>query len=208
MPRAPLSNREIERARQQLCDAALTLYREQGFEAVTFRRLAERMGTSHTRPYHYFDSKETLFAAVRLGCYQRFAALIRERDVPAADPATRLRSIYCGILDYVSRNPAEYQLMFAADQAPLRNYAELLSARRQAFDYLVDIVSQATDAGLIDGDPRDIMHVGWGAVHGLLTLHTAGQLLHGRRLEALTEPLLRRVFHPLFEADHHARRSA
>lgn len=208
MPRAPLSDREVELTRQQLCDAALALYREQGFEAVTFRRLAERMGTSHTRPYHYFDSKESLFAAVRLGCYRRFAALIRERDVAGADPATRLRSIYLGILDYVSQHPAEYQLMFAADQAPLTDYPELLSARRQAFDYLVDIVARANDAGLIEGDPRDIMHVGWGAVHGLLTLHTAGQLLHGRQLETLTEPLLRRVFHPLFEPAPGSRRSA
>lgn len=185
--------------RRQLCDAALVLYREAGYESVSFRRLAEFLGTSHTQPYRYFDGKEALFADLRLQCFREFAAVIRESDLPNADPATRLRAIHHGIMRYVRTHPAEYRLMFSLRQPPLEDYPELLATRRAAFDYLVDIVQVAVDEGRITGDARTIMHVAWGAVHGLLSLHTAGQLQHGRDLDTLVEPILQTVLGPLFE---------
>lgn len=202
MPRNILSEREVDAGRQILSAAALRLYKEHGDGAVSFRKLAIITGTSHTQPYRYFESKEQLLAAVRLDCYRRFAELIRSSDVAGAHPAVRLKSIHGAILDYVRAEPTEYQLMFALDQPSLLEYPKLLSVRREAFDYVVDIVQQAVDQDLLRGEARDIMHIVWGAMHGLLCLETAGQLLHGRSLDELTEPLLKRVLHPLFDDGH------
>lgn len=201
MPRAALTVPELQAQRQLVCAAALRLHKDEGASAVSFRKLAEVTGASHTQPYRYFDNKAGLFAAMRLECFRRFAALIRANDPAAADPATRLASIYDAILVYVRAEPDEYQLMFAADQPPLTDHPALLGARREAFDYLVGIVDEAIGRGLMAGDARDVMHIAWGAVHGLLNLHTAGQLVHGRDLESLTRPLLARILHPLFDAE-------
>lgn len=199
MPRVALTTAQITVMRGRLCNAALTLYRREGYASVSFRRLAEVLGTSHTRPYRYFDGKEALFAELRLRCFQEFGRVIRESDLPGADPATRLRAVYLGIMGYVRAHPAEYRLMFSLQQPPLAAYPELLAARRAAFDYLVHITQDAVNKGLIDGDARTIMHVAWSAVHGVLSLHTAGQLQHGRDLDTLVEPILLTVLGPLFE---------
>lgn len=199
MPRAPLTETEEARTRERLCDAALALYREHGQEAVTFRRLAETLGTSHTRPYRYFEGKEALMAELRLRCFRSFADVIRDSDPGGRDPAARLRSIHAGIMRYVRDHPAEYRLMFSLRQPPLDDYPALLTARRAAFDYLVDVVRQAVAQSRIAGDARTIMHVAWGAVHGVLSLHAADQLVHGRSLEQLTTPILYTVLGPLFE---------
>lgn len=185
--------------RGQLCSAALTLYRQDGYESVSFRRLADVLGTSHTQPYRYFEGKEALFAELRLHCFREFGEVVRDADLPGADPATRIRAVYHGIMRYVRTHPAEYRLMFSLRQPSLEDYPELLAARRAAFDYLVDIVQIAVDQGRISGDARTIMHVAWGAVHGVLSLHTAGQLQHGRDLDALVEPILLTVLGPLFQ---------
>lgn len=207
MPRATLSEREVEAMRRRLCDAALVLYRREGHEAVTFRRLAKETGVSHTQPYRYFESKEALFAQLRVECFRRFTAVVRAHDRPRAAPAARLRSIHYGVMDYVRRHPAEYRLMFSLRQPSLERFPEILQARREAFDYLVAIVQTAVDDGLIVGDARSIMHIAWGAVHGVLSLHAADQLVHGRDLDELIEPLLHTVFGPLF-ADQATRRGA
>lgn len=185
--------------RRQLCSAALTLYRQSGYESVSFRRLAQFLGTSHTRAYRYFESKEALFADLRLRCFRALLDVIREADLPGADPATRLRAIHHAIMRYVRGHPAEYQLMFSLRQPPLENYPALLATRQAAFDHLVAIVQTAVDEGRITGNARTIMHVAWGAVHGVLSLHTAGQLQHGRDLDALVEPILQTVLGPLFQ---------
>lgn len=199
MPRPALTESETVVMRGQLCTAALTLYRRDGYESVSFRRLAEFLGTSHTRPYRYFTGKDALFAELRFRCFLEFGAVIRESDLPGAEPATRVRAVYHGIMRYVRNHPAEYRLMFSLRQPPLQDYPQLLEARRAAFDYLVDIVQVAVDEGRITGDARTITHVAWGAVHGVLSLHTAGQLQHGRDLDSLVEPILMTVLGPLFE---------
>lgn len=199
MPRNSLSNLEVERTRDTLCSAALDLYRDEGESAITFRRLAQQTGTSHTHAYRYFSNKAELFATMRLRCYQRFARTIRNADCPTRSPADRLLAVHSGIMKFVRSYPEQFALMFSTTQPPLDEYARLLAVRRDAFDHLVSIVQQAVDDGDLDGDARDTMHVAWGAVHGLVHLHLADQLVHGRDLESLSSVLLKQVFHPLFD---------
>lgn len=197
MPRPALSEQQLRDMRQRLCEAALDLYKAEGYEAVSFRRLASYLQTSHTLPYRYFDSKDDLFAAVRLDCYQRFLGAIRLGDPAQEGPVARLYALARVILDYAQAYPEEYRLMFAMHQPPLERYPELLAIRQAAFDYLAAIVQQAVDAGIIRDDARTVMHMAWAAAHGLMTLHTAGQLVHGRTMDELVEPMLRAIIGPL-----------
>ncbi|MGB1581131.1 MAG: TetR/AcrR family transcriptional regulator [Nevskiales bacterium] len=177
--------------RQRLIEAALEIYKSEGYEAVSFRRLAAHLGISHTLPYSYFDSRDELFAAVRLDCYQRFLMAIRSGDPVGKGPVARLYELASVILTY------EYRLMFAMHQPPLERYPELLAIRQAAFDYLVAIVQQGVEAGVIKGEPRTVMHMAWVAAHGLMTLHAAGQLVHGKTMDELIEPMLQAIIGPL-----------
>lgn len=193
MPRAMLSDQEMSDTRQRLAQAALELYAEQGYEAVSFRELAQRLGISHTLAYRYFDNKEALFAHVRTGCFLRIRAMLEERDPRHLDAPARLFALGNATVDYVKAHAAEYRLMFSLQQPPLEQYADLLRARRAAFDYLVDVVRDGIRQGSMEGDPLTVMHLAWVSVHGLLTLHAADQLVHGRSLDQLMPPLLETV---------------
>ncbi len=201
MARPVLSEKQIVDMRQRLCDAALDIYKTEGYEAVSFRRLASYLNISHTQPYRVFDNKEELFAAVRLDCYERFKLAIVEGDSNEQGPVVRLYALARVIIKYVQQNPADYRLMFSIHQPPLERYPELLEIRQSTFDYLVAIVQQAVDAGIVREDPRTVMHMAWVALHGLLTLHSAGQLVHGHSLEDLVEPMLRTIIGPLIGSE-------
>lgn len=197
MPRAALSEDQIDDMRQQICEQAMALYCEAGIEAVSFRGIAAGLQVSHTLPYRYFESKESLFAEMRVGCYARFFDVIKVADPVNEGPVARLHSIARGILGYALSHPQEYRLMFTMEQPPLEQYPRLLAIRQAAFDYLVDIVELAVKAGVVRGDARTIMHLAWGAAHGLMTLHAAGQMVHGRSLDDLIEPMLTTIVAPL-----------
>lgn len=201
MARPALSKQQIKDMRQRLCDAAYELYKAEGYEAVSFRRLAAHLGISHTLPYSYFDNRDELFAAVRLGCYQRFLAAIHQGDPLELGPVARLYALARVIMGYAQENPADYRLMFAMHQPPLERYPELLSIRQAAFDYLVAIMQQAKDAGIVKEDARTTMHMAWAAAHGLMTLHAADQLVHGHTLDELIEPMLRAIIGPLLGSE-------
>jgi hypothetical protein len=105
------------------------------------------------------------------------------------------------ILNYAQENPADYRLMFAMHQPPLERYPELLAIRQMSFDYLVAIAEQGVAAGLIKGEARTVMHMAWAAAHGLMTLHAAGQLVHGHTMDELVEPMLQAIIGPLFGSE-------
>ncbi len=179
--------------RSRLCEACLAIFRRGGLEAVTFRALADAVGASHTLPYRYFASKEDLLANVRLLCFERFEAFLRGRESRAVEPLARVLAVLDAYGEFVLEHPVEYSLLFATSQPPPQRYPELLAARRRLFEHCVGLVQQCIDDGVLAGDARDITHAVWAAVHGLLALHVANQLVHGRTLERLLRPMIFRT---------------
>jgi AcrR family transcriptional regulator len=71
-----------------IIDAALTLFRERGYDATTMRAIAAEAGVSVGNAYYYFDSKERLIQGFYDRTQDEHAAaaqpiLARERDLTA-----------------------------------------------------------------------------------------------------------------------------
>jgi AcrR family transcriptional regulator len=190
MPRASLTDAELEATRRRLAAAALEIYRAKGLEAITFRRIAEVLGISHTRSYRYFDNKEALLARVRVDALKRLDAHVRTRTPVRGGAAGNVRAAVDAFIEYGRDWPDDYLLIFATHQPASTEYPELLAARRQLFDYAVELVQAAIDAGQINGEARQLAHAVWVSVNGLMTLHAANQLVHGYTLDELIEPVL------------------
>lgn len=193
MPRIAHSPETIEAMRQRLVLIALDLYRGEGLDAISFRRVSELAGISHTLPYRYFESKEALLAALRAEvtwAFDRHVHALERRDLP---PLEHIRSVAYAYIDYVRRWPTDYLLIFAAQATPITDYPELMAARASVIEHGVRCVQRAIDAGLLAGDARQVAHLFWMALHGLMSLHVADQLRHGLGLDDLLEPLLERM---------------
>ncbi len=193
MARNALSAVEVDTMRSRLCDASLAIFREGGLQAVTFRALADAVGVSHTLPYRYFENKEDLLANVRVLCFARFEEFVRRRESGVKGTLKQVFAVLDGYRDFVLEHPVEYSLIFATAQPPPQRYPELLAARRRLFEHSVGLVQRCIDDGILAGDAREITHSVWAGLHGLLTLHVANQLVHGRTLEQLIRPMILRV---------------
>ncbi len=179
--------------RRRLCDASLAIFRKGGLEAVTFRALADAVGVSHTLPYRYFENKEDLLANVRVLCFEKFEQFVRRRESGAAGGLVRVFAVLDAYRDFVLEDPVEYSLIFATAQPPPQRYPALLAARRRLFEHCVELVQRCIDEQILAGDAREMTHAVWAALHGLLTLHVANQLVHGRTLDQLIRPMIRQV---------------
>ena len=72
MPRAALSQVQVDDFRTALCGAATRLFAEQGYEGVTMRALAKSLDCSPMTPYRYFKNKAEIFDTVRSAGANRF----------------------------------------------------------------------------------------------------------------------------------------
>ena len=72
----PAKQQRSERTRRDLLDAARETFTRHGFADASMEEIAERAGVSRGPLYHYFDSKQDLFAAVYEEVEQALAAEI------------------------------------------------------------------------------------------------------------------------------------
>jgi AcrR family transcriptional regulator len=194
LARPALGKAQVDAERRRLSEIALRLFRDQGYEAVTLRKLAAEAGVSKGQPYSYFASKEELFAYLRADLIRHFSDFILQPAVQLRDPLARIRAILLRFVDFVVEHPEEYRLMFSLRQPDPRKYPDLERARLELMQPMLDAFEQAIEEGTAHGTPAVQAHIAWAMVHGLLSLHAANQLVQGWDLHALAEPAIDQLF--------------
>jgi AcrR family transcriptional regulator len=101
----PDARGKSERTRSAIIDAALTLFRERGYDATTMRAIAAEAGVSVGNAYYYFSSKEQLVQ----GFYDRAQADHAEAARPVLEAETDLTARMIGVLEAWLRTIEPYK---------------------------------------------------------------------------------------------------
>jgi len=168
--------RDRERAarHQLIIDAARELAEAEGWDAVTTRRLADRIEYSQPVLYSHFRSKDAIVEAVALQGFAELAGHLRQARAGADDPLAAVLHAYA---DFAAANPVLYDAMFArAADLPFAG-PDAPEPLKAAFGELLAVFTGL--AG--EADAPTLTEVGWSALHGLLTLDRAGRLSAGNR---------------------------
>jgi AcrR family transcriptional regulator len=166
-----------EATRERLLDAAERLSATHGFDAVTVRAVAQEAGTSTRAVYALFGSKEGLEQALHKAMFTRLRDLERgrrRRDDPRAD----LVELAMAYRRWAVERPERYVLAmhrFVGQRARPRS-EEGVAVSREALDELVQAVERCRDAGLLVGDPEDVVMHLRAIVHGLAEFENLGKL--------------------------------
>ena len=139
------TERQIADMREQIASCALRLFQEEGYEAISMRRLAKEASLTPMTLYKYYDSKidilRSLWAEV-------FVELFDELDQIAAkesDLRVRIHSVALRYVTYWLDNPDHYFLVFMSkgiSQTEVRGFVEA-DATLTRFDLLRDCLVRA-----------------------------------------------------------------
>ena len=122
-----------EATRRRILDAALSVFRERGFEAATMREIAAAAGVAVGAAYYYFDSKDALVMAFYEQAQQEMAPELDRILGGSRTLEQRLRGIIGQKMEYFAPNRAlvaalsahidpEHPLSpFSAITAPIRD---------------------------------------------------------------------------------------
>ncbi len=161
---------------ERIVAAARELAEEEGWDAVTTRRLAALIEYSQPVLYSHFPGgKDAIMAAAAL---EGFAELV---SVLAAARADGLAGVAGAYAEFAEARPALYdamftlasELRFAQDDTP-----EVMKACFAELFAVIEPVAGAQDAGTLT-------EVFWSVLHGLVTLDRGGRLAPGHRDERL-----------------------
>lgn len=98
--------------RWAILDAAGALFLEQGYEGLSMRQIAERIGCSATTIYRYYENKDDLLFAIVLEGFMRFGKQLARASASSDDPLERLKALGHAYIEFGLKNPIYYQLMF------------------------------------------------------------------------------------------------
>lgn len=165
--------RERERAHrhQLIITAARELAEAEGWEAVTTRRLAERVEYSQPVLYSHFNGKDAIITAVALDGFGRLAAHLRHARQAAAEPGQEaLRAVSHAYLEFATDRPALYQAMFVLPTDLKFASTETPVPLRASFDEFVGCFHP-------DNERRELCaEVTWSALHGMVVLSGSGRI--------------------------------
>jgi AcrR family transcriptional regulator len=183
--------KERERAgRERLIVAtARELAEQQGWDAVTTRRLAERIEYSQPVLYSHFRGKREIIGAVALDGAAELAATLRAATSTADGPRARVTALARAYLGFAERNPAVYDAMFQLDGGLAFAHEDTPEPLKDAFAALLESLGEVAGDGV---HPALFTEVFWAALHGQATLTRAGRLPPGdteRRVELLVDRL-------------------
>lgn len=167
--------KERERTERErlIVATARELAEQQGWDAVTTRRLSERIEYSQPVLYSHFRGKREIIGAVALQGAAEMAAAVRAAASAARGPHARVTAVARAYLDFAVRNPAVYDAMFQLDGGLAFAQEDTPQALKDGFAALLENLEEV--AG--DGVPAGLFtEVFWAALHGLATLTRAGRL--------------------------------
>ena len=111
--------REKQKAelRSELVAAAHKLVQEEGYEGLTIRKLAKRVGYAPMSVYSYFADKQDILFALAEDAFETLARRIEEH--PADDPIEALQAVMTEYAAFGLGNPNEYRTVFMTEKTKL-----------------------------------------------------------------------------------------
>lgn len=145
-----------------------------GPAALSMREVARLAGCTHQAPYHYFEDRETILAALVEDGFDELAGRLRAANDLAPEQGVRAALIASGraYVDFALSQPGVFRVMFRPDVCNPMRFPAVLEAGSRARTELERLVRIALDGKATQARASIL----WAHVHGLACLLIDGPL--------------------------------
>ena len=172
LEKATRKAQEFRRREQEILDAALELFLEQGEDRVTVEMIADRVGIGKGTIYKHFETKNEIYLLLMLRYEEQLAEVFR--NIRDSEDKEKLAREY---FRFRISDPRRYMLFDRLENKVIKDHAvpelveKLHSIRASNFDLLTEIIQSRIDAGTLENVPA-IYHIcsAWALAHGAVGL--------------------------------------
>lgn len=176
MARPRKTDEEIQETREKILEAAQDILHEDGFEALSIRSIAERMGISHMTLYTYFDSMDAL--RNELGQLHQKNALVLKKELMERAQTDNFEGVLDEVFAQVRSLTTErnrFRLAWGFNDGPDQCHSP--HKKGHGFDFIAEIIREGIRRGVLhDRDPEIASAIILGLINGPLMAHHARNL--------------------------------
>jgi len=163
--------------REDLIEASIRLIESEGIGAVSLRRVAREAGVSSGAPYHHFDDRSSLLAAIATRGQEilttRLATVAAESDKPATSLALFVETY----VSFAVEHRGHIHVMLRPELFDAPQHPSVMNAGADAIELLTATVVASQAAGTApSGDPAPLVGMVWALAVGIVGLWIDGPL--------------------------------
>jgi AcrR family transcriptional regulator len=213
MPKPVRAADEIAAVKQTILETALDLMCQDGFDAMSMRKLAVRLGMTAANIYNYYTCKDELYLAIQTQGFRMLADRLAAVAASGAQPVAKIRNMMGAYLDFGKENPGYYDIMFSRNTPKFADYKgtpmePAAAVEKQTALSVADIASRTIlelrpfGENVSEEDAGYLTILAWSTLHGLVNLYNSRVLQEttdhaDRFIERLLDDLMNRFFnHP------------
>ena len=198
MARPTRRERERERHRQEVLEAAEAVFAEKGFHDATVQEIAERAEFAVGSLYNMFESKTAIYYELLEMRARQYVEQVRSSTQGLPGPLEKIRAIIRAKLEFFDRNQRFFAIFARAttgeQQGPPLGMSKKASATYRDYVEMVGgVFEQGTRQGLFAPISPDVAAVLFeGMTNAIIghAIHTGGERLAGITAELLEDVLL------------------
>lgn len=180
-------DRERLEMRRAILDAARETAAREGWQAVTIRRVAEKIEYSPPTIYEYFESKEALIEELSHEGFRRLLDGLRAARDARTDPRERMWSMGDAYWNFVWTHPELYQCISGLGGVNFcgPEHEHPHAEGKQVFELFCEVLRAVLPAGTAAEDLEGKVITLWSLFHGFIALLMAGRIPMEERDRAL-----------------------
>ncbi len=160
-----------------LIQAGIEILSKEGSQALSLRKVAKKVGVSHTAPYAHFADKQALIAAIAAAGYKQLYQQLVAAQANQDDPLARLEGIAQAYLRFAIDKPDHFRITFSGIVEIEQNYPDYVEQSKRCFALVVAVVADCQADGILKSGDTQLVAVSiWSCIHGFVQLLLGNQL--------------------------------
>ncbi|QRR04032.1 TetR/AcrR family transcriptional regulator [Dyadobacter sandarakinus] len=162
--------RQKENMRTNILAVALQLVKDEGWQSLSIRKIADAIEYSVPVIYDHFANKEDILFELSLDGFRLLQRTLEKNKRKYPDPVERLKGYADVYWNFAFKNPEYYQLMYGLGM-PCCGSGKIKPEFNAFRDHIGDAIEEIVDKkGRLDAEVCFRTHAFWSVIHGLVSI--------------------------------------